>query len=248
MDGISKISYPQIKNFTNDELKRLTDSDEIKNIVTNTLYSNDDIILKVTRINSHLIDEEITKNVINLHNQKNEINNQLKAVQDNVDQIYSQLTSTDFTQQSNISQDSLRSQLNDYYNERLTLEKQLVSIVDNIDKVKSNILGISDSKYRVRGVTDANDRYDSSIESPIVAFLHNQFGDNCDIIGMDVEYKYKTATKDSTSILSNNDVLFTDWNKLHNIERERYLKFDPSSNKYTIEYKLTAGLITQHLM
>ena len=236
MDGISKISYPQITNFTNDELKRLTDSDELKNIVTNTLYSNDDIILKVTRINSHLIDEEITKNVINLHNQKNEINNQLKAVQDNVDQIYSQLTSTDFTQQSNISQDSLRSQLNDYYNERLTLEKQLVSIVDNIDKVKSNILGISDSKYRVRGVTDANDRYDSSIESPIVAFLHNQFGDNCDIIGMDVEYKYKTATKDSTSILSNNDVLFTDWNKLHNIERERYLKFDPSSNKYTIEY------------
>lgn len=236
MDGISKVSYPQITNFTNNQLRRLTDSDELKKIVTDTLYNNEDIVLKVTRINAHLIDEDVTKSIINLHNQKNEISSQLKAVQDNVDQIYSQLTTTDFSQQSNVSQDSLRGQLKDYYNERLTLEKQFINIIDNINQEKANVLGLSDSKYRIRGVTDANDRYDSSVESPIVSFLHNQFGNTCDIVGMDVEYKYKTATKDSTSVLSNGDVLFTDWNKLHNIERERYLKFDQTTNKYYVEY------------
>ena len=224
MDGISKVAYPQITNYTNNELKRLTDSDELKEIVNNTLYTNDDIVLKVTRINAHLIDEETTKNIINLHSQKNEINSQLKSIQDNVDQIYTQLTTTDFSQESTVSQDTLRGQLSDYYNERLTLEKQLISIIDNINQAKSNVIGLSDSKYRVRGITDVNDRYDSSIESPIIEFLHAKFGNECTIIGMDVEYKYKTATKDSTSVLSNGDVIFTDWNKLKNIERERYLK------------------------
>lgn len=236
MDGISKVSYPQITNYTNGELKRLTDSDELKEIVTQTLYSTDDIVLKVTRINAHLIDEETTKNIIELHNQKNEINSQLKAVQDNVDQIYTQLTTTDFSQESTVSQDTLRGKLNDYYNERLTLEKQLISIIDNINQAKSNVIGLSDSKYRVRGITDVSDKYDSSIESPIISFLHSKFGNECTIIGMDVEYKYKTATKDSTSVLSSSDVIFTDWNKLHNIERERYLKFDNVSGKFTIEY------------
>ena len=236
LDGVSKVSYPQITNYNDAELKRLTDSDELKSLVTDTLYSDGDVILKVTRINSHLIDEEVTKNVIELHNQKNEINSQLKSIQDNVDQVYTQLTTTDFSQESTVSQDSLRSQLKDYYNERLTLEKQYISIIDNINQVKANVRGLSDSKYRVRGVTDANDKYDSSIESPIIEFLHTQFGNDINIIGIDVEYKYKTATKDSTSILSNNDVIFTDWNKLHNIERERYLKFDSLTNKYTIEY------------
>jgi len=236
MDGISKVSYPQITNYSNSELKRLTDSDELKKMVTDTLYANDEISLKVTRINSHLIDEDTTKNIISLHNQKNEINTQLKTVQDNVDQIYTQLTTTDFSQESSVSQESLKGKLNDYYNERITLEKQLINIVDNINQAKEGVLGIDDSKYRVRGVTDVNDKYDSSIESPIIAFLHSQFGYDCDIIGMDVEYKYKTATKDSTTILSNSDVIFTDWNKLHNIERERYLKFDAETNKYIIEY------------
>ena len=236
MDGITKVSYPQITNYSNGELKRLTDSDELKKIVTNTLYLDDELILKVQRINSHLIDEDTTKNIIDLHNQKNEINSQLKAVQDNVDQVYTQLTTTNFSQNSNVSKESLRSQLTDYYNERITLEKQLVNIVENINKAKEGVLGLEDSKYRVRGVTNANDKYDSSIESPIISYLHSLFGYECNIIGMDVEYKYKTATKDSTSLLSNNNVLFTDWNKLHNIDRERYLKFDVETNKFTIEY------------
>jgi len=236
MVGFTKLSYPQVSNFTNSELRRLTDSDELKEIVTSSLYSNDELVLNVSRINSHLIDDDTSKDIINLHSQKNEVNSQLRAIQDNVDQIYSQLTTTDFSQESSVSQESLRSKLADYYNERLELEKQLLSIVDNINQAKSGVIGLDSSKYRVRGLTDVNDKYDSSIESPIVSFLHTTFGYNCDLIGLEIEYKYKTANKNSTSILNNNDGLFTDWNRQSNIERERYLKFDPITNKYEIAY------------
>ena len=95
-------------------------------------------------------------------------------------------------------------------------------------------MGIYDSKYRVRGVTDANDKNDSSIESPLIYYLHSNFGFNCDIIGLDIEYKYKTATKDSTKIVNNNNNIFTDWNRINTIERERYLKFD-NITKFSVE-------------
>ena len=236
MVGFTKLSYPQVSNYTNAELRRLTDSDELKEIVTTTLYSNSELALSVSRINTHLIDDETSKDIINLHTQKNELNSQLRSVQDNVDQIYTQLTTTDFSQESSITQESLRSKLNEYYNERLNLEKQLLSIVDSINLAKSGVIGLDQSKYRIRGVTDANDKNDSAIESPIISFLHNNFGYNCDIIGLDIEYKYKTANKDSNTILNNNSTIFTDWNHQSNIERERYLEFDPNTNKYKISF------------
>ena len=236
MVGFTKLSYPQVSNYTNAELRRLTDSDELKEIVTTTLYSNSELVLSVSRINTHLIDDETSKDIINLHTQKNELNSQLRSVQDNVDQIYTQLTTTDFSQESSITQESLRSKLNEYYNERLNLEKQLLSIVDSINLAKSGVVGLDQSKYRIRGVTDANDKNDSAIESPIISFLHNNFGYNCDIIGLDIEYKYKTANKDSNTILNNNSTIFTDWNHQSNIERERYLEFDPNTNKYKISF------------
>ena len=237
MVGFTKLSYPQVSNYTNAELRRLTDSDELKEIVTTTLYSNSELVLNVSRINTHLIDDETSKDIINLHTQKNELNSQLRSVQDNVDQIYTQLTTTDFSQESSITQESLRSKLNEYYNERLNLEKQLLSIVDSINLAKSGVIGLDQSKYRIRGVTDANDKNDSAIESPIISFLHNNFGYNCDIIGLDIEYKYKTANKDSNTILNNNNsAIFTDWNHQSNIERERYLEFDPNTNKYKISF------------
>lgn len=246
MLGFTELSYPQTSNFTTEELRRMTDSEEMKNIVSNTLYIDDDLVLNVSRINDHLIDDEMSKNIISLHEQKNEINSQLRTIQDNVDQIYSQLTSTDFSQESLVSQDSLRSNLKDYYDQRLELEKQLLSVIDNINQEKENVIGLAESKYRVRGITNSSDKYDSSIESPIVSYLHSTFGNNVELIGLDVEYKYKSINRNTTSLISKSNVLFTDWNKMKTIERERFLKFDSSTNSYSIvfsNYNATSNII-----
>ena len=246
MLGVTEISYPQLTNYSIDELKRLTESNEVKNLVTQTLYINDEPTLKVTRINNHLIDDDTSENIIKLHEQKNEINSKLRTIQDNVDQVYTQLTTTDFSQESSISQESLRSKLTSYYDERLTLENQLLNIIDNINQIKNNAQGLDKAKYRIRGVTDASDKYDSSNESAITSFLHSNFSIQCELIGLDVEYKYKSISKDTTSVLSSSDVIFSDWNKLNTIERERYLKFDNETNTYKIvfsNYNTTSNVI-----
>jgi len=237
MVGFTKLSYPQVSNYTNAELRKMTDSDELKEIVTKSLYFNDESILTVSRINTHLIDDDMSNNILELHSQKNEINSQLRNIQDNIDQIYTQLTTTDFSQESNVSQESLRAKIKESYNNRTLLEQQFLNVVDNINQIKGNVVGLDSSKYRVRGVTDANDKYDSSIESNLVTYLHSTFGYDCDVIALEVEYKYKSAVKDSTAVANNvSNVIFTDWNRSTNIERERFLKFDPQTNKYTIEY------------
>ena len=246
MTGFTDLAYPQLSNFTNAELRKMTDSDEMKDIVTNSLYTDNELVLSVARINSHLIDDELSQSILSLHSQKNEINSQLRTVQDNIDQTYSQLTTTDFSQESNVSQESLRSKLKEYYGERTTLEKQFLNIVNDINQAKGEVLGLDSSKYRVRGVTDASDRYDTAIESPIMSYIHNQFGFTCELIGLEIEYKYKSATKDSTSVVNSNEILFTDWNRQKNIERDRFLKFDAATNKYVIafsSYNSTSNVI-----
>ena len=247
MMGITKISYPQISNYSNASLRKLTDSEEMKNIVTQSLYYNDELVLNVSRINSHLIDDELSQNILSLHSQKNELNSQLRALQDNIDQTYTQLTETDFSQESNVTQESLRAKLTEYYNERLALKKQVLNVIDDINQTKSNVLGLDSSKYRVRGVTDANDRYDSAIESPLMTYLHNEFGYDCNLIGLEIDYKYKSATKDSTAVANDNaNILFTDWNRAKNIDRDRFLKFDAATNKYEIAfstYNTTSNII-----
>lgn len=246
MVGFTQLAYPQLSNYSSEELKRLTESEELKNMVTSTLYMNKELVVKVDRINSHLIEDDATENIIKLHEERNRLNTQLRTIQDNVDQIYSQLTTTDFSQESNITQESLKGQLNSYYDERLSVENQLLNIIDNIHQAKNTIKGISDSKYRIRGITDTSDRYDSSTESPIISFLHSTFGRTCDIIGLDVEYKYKSISKDTTSVSNSSNNIFTDWNKLSNIERERYIKFDVDKNSYEIvfsNYNTTSNVI-----
>lgn len=237
LNSFAKFTYPQPDNFSESDLLRLTDSEEMKQLVSNSLYSADELLLSVRCINEHLIDDASSERIINLHSQKNELNSQLRSLNDNIDQVYSQLLSVNFAQETSLTQESLKSKLDNYYSERTELEKQLLNIVDDININKESILGTSKSKYRVRGVTDANDKYDSSIESPIISYIHNEFGFNCDLIELQVEYKYKNATKDSTSIVNSIDnSLFTDWNRLDSIERERYLKFDPETGKYKISF------------
>ena len=246
MVGFTELAYPQTSNYTAEQLRRLTDSEEMKTIVTNSLYLENEPIYKVTRINKHLIDDDTSESIIKLHEQKNQLNSQLMAVQDNVDQVYTQLTTTDFSQESSVTQTSLREKLNDYYSERLTLEKQILNIIDNINQIKNEAQGISSPKYRIRGITNASDKYDSATESPIVEYLHSEFGNECNIIGLDVEYKYKSISKDYTSAVSLSDVIFTDWNKYENIERERFLKFNSVNNSYEIvfsNYNTTSNVI-----
>ena len=225
IDALTKITYPQLANFTNAQLNELTENEGIQNLVSTTVDT--DGILTVKKINGHLVDNVTSDNIKSLHAQKAELNSQLSSLQDNIDQIYTQLTTTDFNQNVSVTQESLRSQLNEYYKERITLQKQVIAVVDNINSLKGVAKGTDDAKYRVRGnaVTDTFEQY-----------LHNMYGTSVDIIGMDIQYKYKSVGSDTTNVTSINSSVFTDWVKQTSYDRQRILKWDSATGQYNVEF------------
>lgn len=221
IDGISKVAYSQITNYNIEELRTLLTGENTKQIVTASVSLDN---IKVVAINKHLVDDSDNKDIVNLHNQKNEINSKLQTCQSNIDQVYSTLLTTDFSQTVTVSQSSLQEELNTYYSDRISLYKQLNAVVDNINsKLSSLNTSESKTKYRIRGVCDVFD-----LENFVKNF------NNVDIIGMDVEYKYISTSKDTATLTNINDTIFTNWNKMFSIEKDRFIEFN--DNGYGIKY------------
>lgn len=223
--AITKTAYPQITDFTYTELEAMQDSDDVQIAVSNTFDTEN--ILQVVPINKHLVDSVSNEEIKKLHDSKNDFQQQISSKQSEIDTIYNKLTNTDFSKDTTVSQSSLKTQLTSLYTEKDQLQSQLNNIVDEISS-KSTELDVTGNevKYRVRGVTDV-----SNLSSIIKNTVNN---DNVELIGCDVEYKYKSTTKDSNELTSINSSTFTDWNKLSSIERDRKLVFQ--SNSYSIEF------------
>ena len=224
--GITQSAYPQLSNLTTDTIATLQESNEIKKYVSESFSQEG--ILEVVPINKHLIDDVTTEDLINLHSQKSEINSQLLSVQDNINTVYSKLVNTDFNQEVNITQESLKSQLDGYYGERTTLQKQLNAIVDNINTIALDVtLARQDTKYRIRGIT---------VTDTLEAYVHSLTNDKIDLIGIECEYKYKSTSKDTTTITNINSNVFTDWNKQESIDRQRKVVFNSDNTSFHLEY------------
>jgi len=222
--GISNIAYSQMSNYSNEQINELLNSDAVQSRVSMTI---NDELFKVQRINTHLINDEYSTKIINLHTKRNELTSDINSLQANIDTIYNQLVTTDFASDVTQTQLSLKNQLDNLYSQRILLQKELISIVDNINSLKIYVSGLTDSKYRVRGTTAT-----SELESFI-----DEFYPKCKIIKMEVEYKYKSTNLDTTQVQNINSNIFTDWNKLDTIVRERKPKFNNINNSYTIEFE-----------
>jgi len=224
--GISETIYPQISNFTNDIIVSIQDNSTIKTLVNETFMG--DGILQVLPINKHLVDDSTSEDIINLHSQKNELNTQLSSLQDNINNVYSTLINTDFSQEVQISQEALKAKLDKYYAQKVTIQKQLNSTIENINAISKDIqIAREDTKYRVRGITNTNE---------LETWLHSNESDKIQIISLECEYKYKSPTKETTTITNINSNVFTDWIKLDNIERERKLVFNSTLSGFTIDF------------
>lgn len=224
--GLTQSAYPQISNYNAAQLNDLQNNEDIRALINTTV--NSETILKVVPINKHLTNDQGAEEIKNLHAQKNDINAQIVTVQGNINQVYNQLTTTDFSQETSVTQDSLNSQIQKYYTERTTLEKQLNAVIDSINAKTAELSNIGNEiKYRIRGIAEID-----SLEQYV-----KKIGDaKCDIIAMDVEYKYKSTAKDTSTVTVINSSTFTDWNKLNNIERARHLVFDDEISSYRLEF------------
>ena len=146
--------------------------------------------MQVVPINKHLTNDSTSEEIINLHAQKNDLNAKLDTLRDNINDTYNTMLNTDFSQTTSVSWQSMQSQINNYYTERTTIQKQLSAVIDNINSKSTDLKGIGDEiKYRIRGIT---------VVDGLENLLHSIANDKCDIVGMDVEYKYKSTSKDTS--------------------------------------------------
>ena len=234
--SIGDVAYAQLVEYSNEQLKELTMGKTIKELVTGSLGKENNSVLSITAINTHLVDDEISNNLASLYKQKIELNNELTNINGSIDSTYNQLINTDFSLDSSVSQLYLKTQLDTYYTERLKYQQQILSIINNINLIKNDIVGYDELKYRIRGVTNAQDITESGVESDITAYLKSTYGTKCQLIGLEVEYKYKNIKSNTSTVQNNSNTIFTDWIRVNNIEKQRYLKFSDESNAYTIEF------------
>lgn len=225
IDSLSVTAYPQLGNLSNDNLNKLENSDAIQSQVTSTIEG--DNIMTVTKINGHLTDSTTSNEISQLHSQKAELTSELSALQDEIDQVYSQLTTTDFSQTTTITQASLQAKLSKYYTQRITLQKQVIAVITQIDALKSKVAGQEEAKYRIRGVTNVNN---------LIDYLQSTIDQKVNIIGADIQYKYKAVNSDTNKITSINSTVFTDWNREITCERDRYLIFNKTSGYYELKF------------
>ena len=223
--GLTQSAYPQISNYNAYQLKQLQDGEEIVKYVSGTV--NTEGTLVVLPINSHIYDDTTISTIKNYHAQKASIQSSLNTLTENINTTNNTLLTTDWSQETELSQSALQSQLQTYYNERLTLEKQLNAIVNDINILSGDNNTHSSTKYRIRGVTNTQE-----LDLYIKSITNNKVH----IIGLEVEYKYKSVSKQTTTLTSIEKNIFTDWNRLTNIDKQRKLVFDETTNGYTVEF------------
>lgn len=223
IQGISDVIYPQFTNITNDVLNVLENDLNLKTFVTNSINKDN---IEVYCINAHIFDDESSKQITDLYAEKNKYSLSIADMQANIDNTYNLLTTTDFNNDLTVTQESLKAKLDEYYTERTSLNKEYINIVNRIAALNAENNVTEKSKYRIRGFFD-----DSVVEEYIKANISEQ----CDLIGVDVEYKYVAISSNKASITQINNNVFSNWNKYKSIDKERMLKFE-KDNQYVIDY------------
>lgn len=222
--GLTESAYPQISNLTNYQLDALQNDSTIQSIVNKSI--NESTILKVLPINKHIVDNTTTEELIRMHAQKNELSSQINAINDNIADTSNTISTTDFSQETEVTQSSLQSKLTQYYNDRIVLQKQLISLVENINVNVGQIEGKT-IKYRIRGFAESDE---------LESYIKSTYSEKLELIGIDVEYKYKSLNKDTTSVTSINSSIFTDWNKLSTIDKQRLVRSNINGG-FTLEFE-----------
>lgn len=220
--GLTEVAYPSIRNFNNFIISEIVTSDTIKSIVSSTFVRDN---VQVVQINKHLIDNNSSKDVINLHKQKQNINASLTALQSSIDDAQTKIL------EGTSNTTELKKDISKKYEERIALQKQYISIIDNINNVKDDIYGFESPKFAVRGVTAYN-----TLETT----LKDTYNEDINVIALDIEYKYSNTSSNNTAITGINtrgETSLSVWNKQYNIERERSIVFDSVTGAYKPVFK-----------
>ena len=213
---LTKFNTTSLSNVSDQNLKDLT---EYKPVISTSDYS-------VVLLNEHLLDNTSVEQIRKLNVQKAEINNNLATIQENIDNINSQLATTDFSTQDPSVKADLEATLSKYNTQRDGYIKDLNNIINQITiNSTSTSIPVSNSKYVIAGGIKYKD-------------IESHFADTsrAKVIRFELLYRYKNINKDASSAAAINDVItVSDWNKYIVDYRQKEAKYVNGTIQYIFE-------------
>lgn len=213
---LTKFNTTSLSNISDKNLKDLT---EYKPKISTDDYS-------VVLLNEHLLDNTSVEQIRKLNIQKAEINNNLVTIQENIDNINSQLATTDFSTQDPSVKADLEATLSKYNTQRDGYIKDLNNIINQITiNSTSSSIPVSNSKYVIAGGINYKD-------------IESYFADTsrAKVIRFELLYRYKNINKDASAAAAINDIItVSDWNKYIVDYRQKEAKYVDGTIQYIFE-------------
>lgn len=213
---LTKFNTTSLSNISDKNLKDLT---EYKPKISTDDYS-------VVLLNEHLLDNTSVEQIRKLNIQKAEINNNLVTIQENIDNINSQLATTDFSTQDPSVKADLEATLSKYNTQRDGYIKDLNNIINQITiNSTSSSIPVSNSKYVIAGGINYKD-------------IESHFADTsrAKVIRFELLYRYKNINKDASAAAAINDIItVSDWNKYIVDYRQKEAKYVDDTIQYIFE-------------
>lgn len=156
--------------------------------------------LTVYQINKHLNDSESVKNIRKLYGQKSQYKNELEDVQRQIDSTMAILSETAFDDINGV-RITYEDQLSELNSKKYELNQNITSISREIsENANASDTPIENAKYHIRGFINTD------IQST-----------DCQVIGIDVEYRYKNKNKFTGNAETIKDTyIYSDWNRMQN--------------------------------
>lgn len=194
------------------------------NTITTAKPVIDPEALKVLLINKHVSNSETVQQIYNLYQQKNEYKSQLSTVEKEIASINDILNKNAFDS-NNSTRQVYTDQLSGLSSKKKELLSNIANTIQQITIASTDTdTPVENPKYHIRGFFDYEKFIDSLNLVENGANKHN-------VIKIDVQYRYKNATKATGNAESIGTDIFSDWNKM-----ESFINMKTPAYGYSFKY------------
>jgi len=175
--------------------------------------------LKVVQINKHINDSVAIKTIRDLYAQKQDYQNQLTEVKEQISKIKQTLSEIAFNDTTGI-RETYEEQLAQYNTKQNNLLNSLSKVSNEMATSASNSeVPIENAKYHIRGYYQWLVR--DTDKDPILAQFWKY------VCGIKVQYRYKNKNNDTGSAVSiDENFIFSDWNDMDSFNLQKIPTYD----------------------
>lgn len=201
--GIVSMASKDFVNVGEEEFKTLTES---KPVI-------DPESLKVVLINKHLSNSETVQEIYNLYRQKEDYKKELNTIQKQIDELKEIINSISFETMQN-ERKVYEAQLKTLNEQKKTVLNSITDAIQQISVASTDTdTPVENPKYHIRGFFDYQNYLNSINMVENGKNKHN-------VIKIDVQYRYKNATKTTGNAETIQDNIFSDWNVMDSFVNE----------------------------